>query len=278
MKPLDSLKLQQEIGVDEVFENAPTNKFTKGQPQNIAIKQEVEPKKIVQSAPAPIIKEEEVSMPKASAAAPVSIATAPSAAIKEAQSLADKAKTLAELEAAVRSFEGCALKKTANKTVFCDGNPKAEVMLIGEAPGANEDMEGIPFCGQSGKLMDEVFAAAGFNRKDNLYITNTVFWRPPGNRKPTPEELDICRPFVEKHIGLISPKVVILVGGTAVESILKSKGAVSSMRGKFYPYSNNYLSDPIKIMVTFHPSYLLRQPSQKKQAWQDVLFLKNNMN
>ncbi len=119
--------------------------------------------------------------------------------------LADNAKTLAELEAAVRAFDGCAIKKTASKTVFCDGNPKAKVMIIGEAPGAQEDIQGIPFCGPSGKLLDAMLAAIGLDRT-SVYISNTVFWRPPGNRQPTPEETATCLPFVEKHIALVRPK------------------------------------------------------------------------
>lgn len=277
LKALDSLKLQHEIGAEEAYENSPTSKFNKNLNEKPAIKEVKEAIK-----PAPVIVKElviEEDMPakaEVKIKSPIVAPTPPSAAMKEARILADKAKNLDQLQELVRDFEGCALKKTANKMVFSDGNPKAKVMLVGEAPGANEDVEGIPFCGQSGKLMDEVFAAVGFDRT-KLYICNTVFWRPPGNRKPTPEELDICRPFVEKHIALVSPEILILVGGTAVESLLAIKGAVSSLRGKFYPYSNIYLEKPIKAMVTFHPSYLLRQPSQKKQAWQDALFLKSNI-
>lgn len=191
--------------------------------------------------------------------------------------LADNIDNIDTLRKTVEEFEGCALKKTANKTVFADGVAEAEIMLIGEAPGANEDQEGIPFCGISGKLLDNMMKAIGLSRKENIYITNTIFWRPPGNRKPTEQELQACLPFVEKHIALINPKIVILVGGTAVESLLGPKMSISRIRGKFLEYHNQYLVSPIKIAAIFHPSYLLRQPSQKRLAWQDLLAIKTHL-
>lgn len=215
------------------------------------------------------------SEPKTSMA----VAASPLAAANKARQLADKAKTLKELREAVEHFDGCLIKKTANKTVFSDGNPQAKVMLIGEAPGANEDMEGIPFCGASGQLLDKMLAWIGLTRKENLYITNTIFWRPPGNRRPTPEELEICRPFVEKHIALIDPKIIILAGGTAA-TLIDPKASIGKLRGRFYDYTNPYLNAPTKMAATFHPSYLMRSPSQKKLAWADMLkiqqFLREN--
>jgi len=132
----------------------------------------------------------------------------------KARAVADKCHTLAELKHAVENFEGLSIKKTAANTVFADGNPKADIMAIGEAPGANEDEEGIPFCGMSGKLLDQVLASIELSRAKNLYITNSIFWRPPGNRKPTAEENAVCLPFVEKHIAIIKPKLILLVGST----------------------------------------------------------------
>lgn len=177
--------------------------------------------------------------------------------------------TLAELEKMVRAFEGCALKKTAKNTVFADGSLGAKIMFIGEAPGANEDAQGIPFCGQSGKLLDNIIRSIGLARKD-VYITNTVFWRPPANRRPTAEEIKICRPFVEKHIALVNPKLIVLVGSTAVESLLTNQINMHQLRHGFYDYTNEYLSSPIKTAVIFHPSYLLRQPYKKKLMWHDM--------
>jgi DNA polymerase len=186
---------------------------------------------------------------------------------------ADNCKTLAELREAVEIFEGCAIKKTAANTVFADGSETAEIMMIGEAPGANEDKEGIPFCGQSGKLLNNILPSIGLKRED-VYITNTIFWRPPGNRRPTSAELAACRPFVEKHIALLNPKIIVLVGSTAVESLLDSKVSMHDLRDNFYEYTNKYLSKPIKTAVIFHPSYLLRQPTKKKLMWFDMLRFK----
>lgn len=198
----------------------------------------------------------------------------PSAASQAARVLADSCNTLTELEAAVRAFDGCALKKTASKTVFSDGNPKARVMIIGEAPGAQEDIQGIPFCGPSGALLDRMLAAIGLDRT-KVYISNTVFWRPPGNRQPSMEETSICLPLVEKHIALINPALLILSGGTATTTLLQREQSISRLRGKFYEYENQYLTAPIQTAVTYHPSYLLRTPSQKRLAWGDLLMFKN---
>ena len=183
--------------------------------------------------------------------------------------LVERCSTLDELEKIVKLFKECDICKTAINTVFGDGNPDADVMLIGEAPGAKEDEMGIPFCGPSGKLLDNIMMSIGMKRSD-VYITNTVFWRPPGNRRPTPEEVAKCRPFVEKHIELIAPKIIILVGSTAVESLLGTKETMHNLRGNVFEYSNQYLKNVVKCVVIFHPSYLLRQPLKKKLMWHDV--------
>ena len=180
---------------------------------------------------------------------------------------------LKDLEKAVRDFDGCPLKKMATNTVFCDGNPESKVMVIGEAPGNNEDLQGIPFCGDSGKLLNEMFAAIGMPR-EKIYITNSLFWRPPGNRRPTDDELAMCKPFVEKHIALVAPKLIVLMGATAMYSVLGSDDAISKIRGKFLDYKNPYLSSPIKSITLFHPSYLMRQSSKKRLAWADMLEIK----
>jgi DNA polymerase len=184
--------------------------------------------------------------------------------------------TILELRDIVNNYEGCLLKQTAINTVFADGNPQSPVMFIGEAPGASEDEQGIPFCGQSGKLLTNIIAALGFARQE-VYISNTVFWRPPGNRRPSAEELQQCRPFVEKHIALVSPKLLVLVGSTAVESLLDKKTPMQQIRGNFFTYKNRYLSKEIKTYVIFHPSFLLRQPGRKKDMWFDVLKLRKEL-
>lgn len=191
----------------------------------------------------------------------------------KARILADSCDNLTALRQTVLGFEGCVLKRTATNTVFSDGNPEAEIMFIGEAPGANEDKYGIPFCGESGKLLDNMFLSIGLDRQ-SVYISNTIFWRPPGNRRPTAEEVTICRPFVEKHIALVQPKLLVLVGGTAASTLLDTKDGVTKLRQSMYHYKNTYLKESIPTMTTFHPAYLLRQPSQKRQAWHDLLRIK----
>ena len=195
-------------------------------------------------------------------------------AVAEARAMADAATDLASLEAAVRAFNGCALKKTATNTVFAQGVSESRVMFIGEAPGADEDRHGVPFCGPSGQLLDKMLSFIGLKRAENFYITNTLFWRPPGNRQPTPEELEICRPFVEKHIALVNPKVLVLVGGTATSAILKDTRGITRLRGQVFSYKNDYMATEVPVHVLYHPSYLLRQPLAKKQSWADLLALK----
>jgi len=198
-------------------------------------------------------------------------------ALSEARRLADAAKTLAELKEAVHAFTGCSLKKTATNTVFADGNPDSRIMLIGEAPGAEEDKKGIPFCGASGKLLDSMLGHIGLTRAEGFYITNTIFWRPPGNRQPTPEEIELCRPFVEKHVALVNPRVLLLVGGTATKAMLGESRGITKLRGQIFDYSNPLLEGQIPTHVIYHPSFLLRQPLAKRQAWHDLLQLKKSL-
>lgn len=221
--------------------------------------------------PEPKAVQAQAAMPSIPQASPLH--HSPSSATAAARALADGCQTLVELEDAVRRFDGCAIKKTASKTVFADGNPKARIMIIGEAPGAQEDMQGIPFCGPSGQLLDKMLASIGLDRS-KVYITNTVFWRPPGNRQPSTEETTTCLPFVERHIALIKPALLILSGGTATTTLLNQEQSISRLRGKLYQYRNIYLDAPIATAVTYHPSYLLRSPGQKRLAWNDLLFFK----
>ncbi len=202
--------------------------------------------------------------------APASI----TASVAEARAAADGATTLAELEAAVRAFNGCALKKTATNTVFAQGVAESRLMFIGEAPGAEEDRNGVPFCGASGQLLDKMLSFIGLRRAENFYITNCLFWRPPGNRQPSPDEIEICRPLVEKHIALIDPKILVLVGGTATSAILRDTRGITRLRGQIFTYKNDYMTREVPVHVIYHPSYLLRQPIAKKQVWTDLLALK----
>lgn len=186
--------------------------------------------------------------------------------------------SIQDLKMSVESFNGCVLKNGAKNTVFGDGVADSEVMIIGEAPGATEDEYGIPFCGESGKLLDNMLKSIGLVRDKNYYITNTIFWRPPANRAPTIEEIEQCRPFVEKHIAIIKPKLLILVGSTAVTSLLGNHLQISKIRQEYYQYKNNLLDKPITTTAIFHPAYLLRQPMQKKTSWYDLLKIKEYIN
>lgn len=193
--------------------------------------------------------------------------------VSQAKEKAQAATNLEELKKAVVDFDGCSLKKMATNTVFCDGNPDSKVMVIGEAPGNHEDLQGIPFCGDSGKLLDAMFGAINMKRESDYYITNVLFWRPPGNRRPTGEELAICRPFVERHIQLVDPKIIILVGATAMSAVLAMKDPVSKVRGSVIEHQFDFMERKIDNFVIFHPSYLMRQSSNKRIAWRDFLKL-----
>ncbi len=199
--------------------------------------------------------------------------------IAKSRELSDKANTIDELKEAVENFDGYLdIKKLATNTVFGEGNRNADIMIIGEAPGNNEDLEGRPFCGQSGQLLDEMFKSIGIKREE-LYITNTLFWRPPGNRTPTDDEINICRPFVEKHIALINPKIIVFMGATALKDLIETNLTITKARKQLFDYTNKYLNGRvIKTTPLFHPSYLLRQPNKKKDVWSDLLFLTSVLN
>jgi len=195
---------------------------------------------------------------------------APAAALQSARALAAAAKSVAELKEALDAFDGCALKRTATRLVFADGNPEAKVMLIGEAPGADEDRAGLPFVGVSGQLLDRMLGAIGLDRR-SAYITNVIFWRPPGNRQPTPAEIATCLPFVERHIELAMPEILVLVGGASAKTLLARNDGITKLRGRWFSYESAGMSRPVPAMPTYHPAFLLRQPAQKREAWRDWL-------
>ena len=203
-------------------------------------------------------------------------ATSPSAAAVDARAQADAAGTLAELEAAIRAFEGCALKATATNTVFADGNPSARIMLVGEAPGADEDRLGRPFVGVSGQLLDRMLACIGLDRT-NVYITNILPWRPPGNRKPSTAESAACLPFVERHIALIRPEVLVMVGGTSSAALLPGSEGIMRLRGRWLQLPIRGLSEPIEAIAMYHPAFLLRSPERKHETWRDLLTIKTKL-
>jgi DNA polymerase len=195
------------------------------------------------------------------------------AAIESARDYARNAESLEDLKAALARYDGVSLRKTATNLVFADGNPKAEIMLVGEAPGADEDRQGLPFVGVSGQLLDRMMAAIGYDRT-TFYITNVCFWRPPGNRKPTEAELAAQQPFVLRHIELVRPKVLVLVGGSSAQMLLGTTEGITRLRGKWFDYRSEGLDQPIPALPIFHPAYLLRQPELKREAWRDLLKLR----
>ena len=194
-------------------------------------------------------------------------------ALGAATELARSAKTVADLRAAVEAFEGCGLKAAARNTVFGDGVESAEVLLIGEGPGREEDEQGKPFVGRSGQLLDRMLASIGLSRQTNVFISNVVYWRPPGNRPATQGELAACLPFVERLITLMAPKMLLLAGGVAAQTVLRRAEGVTKLRGRRLVLQPKELTSPINALVMLHPAYLLRQPQQKRLAWADLLAL-----
>ena len=206
--------------------------------------------------------------PSATPAVPRSeIAPAPEAAIASAREAARTAPTLEVLRALLETFEGCALKNTATRLVFADGNPEARIMFVGEAPGRDEDIEGLPFVGRSGKLLDRMIAAIGLDRS-KAYIANVIPWRPPGNRTPTPQETQICLPFIQRQIELVNPDVLVTLGNPSTQTLLSTREGIMKTRGKWLDYDTG--TRTIRAMATFHPAYLLRSPSYKRMSWQDL--------
>ena len=183
----------------------------------------------------------------------------------------DKSEKLKKLKNSIFNIQNCELKKNATKIVFADGNPKAKIMLIGEGPGSNEDQEGLPFVGRAGALLDKMLASIDLNRK-NVYITNVINYRPPENRRPTEEEIDKYLPYLKKHIEIINPKILILLGSTALNALIGNEVVISKARGKWI--EKQFGKCKVSIIVTFHPAFLMRQPGQKKLAWIDLKMIR----
>jgi DNA polymerase len=192
----------------------------------------------------------------------------------EARRLAGAATSLEQLRAVLDAYDGCGLKFRATQLVFADGNPDAKIMLIGEAPGAEEDRQGKPFVGRSGQLLDRMLAAIGLDRT-SVYIVNTVPWRPPGNRTPTPEEMELCLPFLNRQVELVAPKLVMTLGGPAMQTVFKSSSGIIKMRGRWQTVAIG--QHEVDALPTLHPAYLLRNPAAKQQAWKDLVSLRLRM-
>src|SRR6185437_10319110 len=197
---------------------------------------------------------------------------APDAAIASARELARTAPTLEALRELMENFDGCALRSTATRLVFADGNPKSRVMFVGEAPGRDEDIQGLPFVGRSGKLLDRMIAAIGLDRS-KVYIANVIPWRPPGNRTPTPQETLICLPFIQRQIELVNPEVLVTLGNPSTQTLLSTREGIMKTRGRWFDYDTG--TRVIRALATFHPAYLLRSPSYKRMAWQDLRSIAN---
>ena len=277
---LDILAFHRDAGVDIALEDAPIDRFAESVSQSEqsrhpggreALTRDLEPRALQNrnsGAGSPVsgfaLGRDDGQK---NSAAPVPPDTATIAAREAARS----AKTLDELREALSRFDGCALKNTAKNLVFADGNPKARVMFVGEAPGADEDREGLPFVGRSGKLLDRMMAAIGLDRT-SAYIANIVPWRPPGNRTPTPQESAICLPFIRRQIELADPDILICLGKPSMQTLLGINEGIKASRGRWRKFDTG--SRVIKAMATFHPAYLLRTPGEKKFVWRDMLALK----
>ena len=246
-----------EAGVDCALTDEPVDRLAEPD----AVPPVAPPREVVPPRPLP-------QTPAATPAGPRSeITVAPEAAIASAREAARTAPTLEALRALLENFEGCALRHTATRLVFADGNPQARVMFVGEAPGRDEDIEGLPFVGRSGKLLDRMIAAIGLDRS-KAYIANVIPWRPPGNRTPTPQETQICLPFIQRQIELVNPDVLVTLGNPSTQALLATREGIMRTRGKWFDYDTG--TRVIRAIATFHPAYLLRSPSYKRMSWQDL--------
>ncbi|MFC5385376.1 uracil-DNA glycosylase family protein [Aquamicrobium segne] len=255
------LAFYAEAGVDEALNDVPINHFEKPSPPIPA--KHVQPRR---NMPLPPM----APQPARPTTQPVAVPDGQQVAL--AQKLAANAATLEELREHMMQFNGCNLKATAKNLVFADGNPQAGLMIIGEAPGRDEDMEGKPFVGRAGQFLDQILAAIGLDRSQ-VYMANVIPWRPPGNREPTPQETEICRPFIERQIELVAPKVLVHLGGVSAKTLLNTTEGILRLRGNWHVY-NGLSGVDIPAMPTLHPAYLLRAPAHKRLAWRDFLEIK----
>lgn len=267
------LSWYSDMGVDEALDIEPGNWFERSA---VPARTSVPPQTGRQSPPA---QQPQYSPPPQASQTQVSPRNfpmmSPDGAAAEAREKAASAENLEELEKILREFDGCSLKVTAKNTCISRGNPESRLMLIGEAPGRDEDIQGRPFVGKAGQLLDKMLHAIGHN-EENTYITNIVYWRPPGNRTPTPQEAQLCRPFLERQIELINPDVIVFLGGAAAKNMLNTAEGIMRLRGK---WKEMQLRDKsYKAIATLHPAYLLRTPAGKKLAWEDLLEIRKALN
>ena len=261
------LAFYQEAGVDALLGETPVDRLAESPPQQAAAAGAA-------GAPSPGSRKSRTSQPVESVerrAGTLTPPPSPEAAVAAAREAAKAASSLEELREMLRRFEGCALRATATQLVFADGNPQSRVMFVGEAPGREEDIQGLAFVGRSGQLLDRMMASIGLDRK-SAYIANIVPWRPPGNRTPTPQESAICVPFILRQIELANPDLLVCLGGPAAQTLLSIREGIVKSRGRWFRYQTG--TGEIRALATFHPAYLLRQPLQKRLAWRDFLAIK----
>ena len=261
---LDLLRWYVEMGADEAIGEVARDRLVPAEPVPVA--RPASPLAPAQIVPRP-------AAPATRVAPPGTFAESLAEAAQSARRLAANADSIEVLAALVAAFDDCPLKRTATKTVFIDGNPAAPVMFIGEAPGADEDRIGRPFVGRAGQLLDRMLAAIGLDRS-MVQITNVIYWRPPGNRKPTTAEIAACLPFVLRHIALANPRVLILCGGTAASALLPVSDGITRLRGRWFELAVPGLDKPVPTLPMFHPAFLLRTPERKRETWRDLLALK----
>jgi DNA polymerase len=263
----DLLAFYLEAGVDALLSEQPVDRFAdQDTPRPTLPPAEAAPARPRATAPA-VSPRLERTEPAPAPAAPQS----PEAAVTDARAQARQAASLDELRQILDRFEGCELKRHAKQLVFCDGNPDANIMFVGEAPGRDEDIEGRPFVGRSGKLLDLMMKAIGLDRS-NAYIANIIPWRPPGNRTPTPQESQICLPFILRQIELVDPDVLVCLGGPSSQTLLGFSEGIMRTRGRWLSFNTG--TRDIRAIATLHPAYLLRQPLHKRLAWRDFLAVK----
>ncbi len=270
---LNALKWQIEAGADEAIGDRPQDRTAprRDPPGGPAGRETAAPGARPPARPAPPADSQPVWRPEPGAPE-AGLPLSADAAVRSAHDRARAATTLEALEQALAGFDGCPLKQTAMNLVFADGNPGGRVMLLGEGPGAEEDRRGLPFVGASGQLLDRMLACIGLDR-GSVYISNVLFWRPPGNRTPTDAEVAACLPFVERHIELAGPDFLVLLGGMSAKTLLGRTEGILRLRGRWRPYQHAGMATPIPALPTLHPAYLLRQPQQKRLAWRDLLSL-----
>jgi len=291
LRPRELLQWYVEAGVDETIADAPVNRLRRDGAPAAASAAEPAVASAVAAERGGLADAGQAAMPSPPAAGPRALAPSPptpelfadaatastadgevSAAVHQAQA----ANSVEELRRILLAFDGCALKRTATNLVFTDGNPQAPMLFVGEAPGAEEDRQGLPFVGPSGRLLDKMLESIGLDRS-RVLISNTVFWRPPGNRTPTSQETAVCMPFLERLIELVDPRILVALGGPAAKAVLAQTTGVGRLRGKWFSYSTARLVRPIAATAMFHPAYLLRSPGQKRDTWRDLLEIKRRL-